>query len=241
MTTQRLQLRMTLQSDATFGRGDGVAGLVDEEIEHDDRFGLPYLRGRTLKGLLVEECANILYALARQGNPALKACEQAARTLFGSPGSTLADDGLLHVGHAQLPAVLRQAIQQDVRGGRLKPAQVLESLTAIRRQTAVDESGAPKRDSLRSMRVLLRELTLIADLTFADGATTFGANSTELALLAACALGLRRAGTGRNRGRGRLKDVQVWDASVAPPKNITPDLFKTFTKLVNPQATGGRA
>jgi hypothetical protein len=240
MTIQRLQLRITLQSDATFGRGDGVAGLVDEEIEHDDRFGLPYLRGRTLKGLLVEECANILYALMRQGNPALEACEQAARALFGSPGSTLANDGLLRVGHAQLPAVLRRAVQQDVRGGRLNPAQVLESLTAIRRQTAVDEGGAPKRESLRSMRVLLRELTLIADLTFANGAT-FDLNSTELALLAACALGLRRAGTGRNRGRGRLKDVQVWDASAAPPKNITPDLFKTFTKLVNPQATGGRA
>jgi hypothetical protein len=240
MTIQRLQLRITLQSDATFGRGDGVAGLVDEEIEHDDRFGLPYLRGRTLKGLLVEECANILYALMRQGNPALEACEQAARALFGSPGSTLADDGLLRVGHAQLPAVLRRAVQQDVRGGRLNPAQVLESLTAIRRQTAVDEGGAPKRESLRSMRVLLRELTLIADLTFANGAT-FDLNSTELALLAACALGLRRAGTGRNRGRGRLKDIQVWDASAAPPKNITPDLFKTFTKLVNPQATGGRA
>ena len=240
MTIQRLQLRVTLQSDATFGRGDGVAGLVDEEIEHDDRFGLPYLRGRTLKGLLVEECANILYALMRQGNPALEACEQAARALFGSPGSTLADDGLLRVGHAQLPAVLRRAVQQDVRGGRLNPAQVLESLTAIRRQTAVDEGGAPKRESLRSMRVLLRELTLIADLTFANGAT-FDLDSTELALLAACALGLRRAGTGRNRGRGRLKDVQVWDASAAPPKNITPDLFKTFTKLVNPQATGGRA
>jgi len=133
MTIQRLQLRITLQSDATFGRGDGVAGLVDEEIEHDDRFGLPYLRGRTLKGLLVEECANILYALMRQGNPALEACKQAARALFGSPGSTLANDGLLRVGHAQLPAVLRRAVQEDVRGGRLKPAQVLESLTAIRR------------------------------------------------------------------------------------------------------------
>jgi len=240
MNMLSLQLSITLQSDATFGRGDGVAGLVDEEIEHDDRFGLPYLRGRTLKGLLVEECANILYALMRQGNPALEACEQAARALFGSPGSTLANDGLLRVGHAQLPAVLRRAVQEDVRGGRLNPAQVLESLTAIRRQTAVDEGGAPKRESLRSMRVLLRELTLIADLTFANGAT-FDLDSTELALLAACALGLRRAGTGRNRGRGRLKDVQVWDASAAPPKNITPDLFKTFTKLVSPEVMGGRA
>jgi hypothetical protein len=29
------QLRIQLLSDATFGRGDGVAGLIDQEVEHD--------------------------------------------------------------------------------------------------------------------------------------------------------------------------------------------------------------
>lgn len=33
MTT--LELHLKLLSDATFGRGDGVAGLVDAEVEHD--------------------------------------------------------------------------------------------------------------------------------------------------------------------------------------------------------------
>ena len=64
-------IRLTLKSDATFGLGEGVAGLVDEEIEHDFETGLPFLRGRTLKGLLVEECSNILYSLERQNNGAL--------------------------------------------------------------------------------------------------------------------------------------------------------------------------
>ena len=43
-------LKMLLLSDTTFGRGDGVAGLIDQEVEHDPN-GFPYLRGRTLKGL----------------------------------------------------------------------------------------------------------------------------------------------------------------------------------------------
>ena len=43
------QLRLTLLSDATFGSGDGVAGLVDAEVQHD-YVGLPFLGGRTLKG-----------------------------------------------------------------------------------------------------------------------------------------------------------------------------------------------
>lgn len=59
-------LKFTLKSDATFGRGDGVAGMVDSEVQHDS-YGLPYLGGRTIKGLLGEECASILFALRQQG------------------------------------------------------------------------------------------------------------------------------------------------------------------------------
>ena len=229
MTPTHLQLRFTLLSDATFGRGDGVAGLVDEEIEHDTLTGLPYLRGRTLKGLLVEECANILYALQR--NPAYDALCQAARDLFGNPGSTLDDDGLLHIGHAQLPQTLRDAIATDVEAGRLSANDILESLTAIRRQTAIDNSGAPERESLRAMRVLLRDLPLQADLT-----SEAPISDHHRALLVACALGLRRAGIGRNRGRGRLGKMQLHDLLITEGETeITQKAFDKFATLVKGQ------
>lgn len=237
--TTHLQLRFTLLSDATFGRGDGVAGLVDEEIEHDTATGLPYLRGRTLKGLLVEECANILYALQhnpaydvpRQAYDVLRVLRQAARDLFGNPGSTLDDDGLLHIGHAQLPQMLRDAIAVDVRAGRLSANNVLESLTAIRRQTAVDKNGAPERESLRAMRVLLRDLPLQADLT-----SEASLDEHHLAMLVACALGLRRAGIGRNRGRGRLGKMQLHDLSITEGETeITQKAFDKFANLVKGQ------
>lgn len=226
MTTE-LRLRFTLASDATFGRGDGVAGLLDEEIEYDEATGLPFLRGRTLKGLLVEECASLLFALARQGHPRLGELQRAARRLFGNPESTLEDDGLLHVGHAQLPEDLRRAVAADVEAKRLYPADVLESLTAIRRQTSINDAGAPERGSLRAMRVLVRELTLSAEMTFDEAI-----GPTELALLAACALALRRAGTGRNRGRGRLKDVRLFKGS----EDVTDAAFRDFEKWIKPEA-----
>jgi len=229
MTPTHLQLRFTLLSDATFGRGDGVAGLVDEEIEHDTLTGLPYLRGRTLKGLLVEECANILYVL--RGNPAYNLLQQAARDLFGNPGSTLDDDGLLHIGHAQLPQTLRDAIATDVEAGRLSANDILESLTAIRRQTAIDDSGAPERESLRAMRVLLRDLPLQADLT-----SEAPISDHHRALLVACALGLRRAGIGRNRGRGRLGKMQLHDLLITEGETeITQKAFDKFATLVKGQ------
>ena len=66
MVTYRLKIK--LLSDTTFGRGDGVAGLIDQEVEHDP-YGFPYLRGRTLKGLLSEEFDNLVAVLPNQHQP----------------------------------------------------------------------------------------------------------------------------------------------------------------------------
>jgi len=221
-------LCFTLLSDATFGRGEGLAGLVDQEVDHD-QYGLPYLRGRTLKGLLNEECANILYALKQQGAD-LERWESAAQRLLGGPGSTLADDAWLRVGAARLPADLRQAVHQalEAPNATLSPADVLDSLTAIRRQTAVDEkTGVPEEGTLRAMRVVLRQTPLEARLTFLNGA-----RQNDLPLLAACVLALRRAGTGRNRGRGRLWATLHADQDKCPGDDITLQQFKIFAQEV---------
>jgi hypothetical protein len=223
-----LEIHLRLIRDATFGRGDGVAGLVDEEVEHDAITGLPFLRGRTLKGLLVEECANTLFALSRQASPALSHLQEAAKFLFGGPGSTLDDEALMHVGPALLPSELWEAVDADIRAGRLTPAMVLESLTAIRRQTAVDEgTGAPEEGSLRAMRVVLRETPLVATMRFDEPP-----DSSALGLLAACVLSLRRGGMGRNRGRG-LMTARLYDPTKpADRSDVTDAHFQSFKVLV---------
>jgi hypothetical protein len=195
--TDGLSLEITLLSDTTFGRGDGVVGLVDEEIEHDAQTGLPIIRGRTLKGLLVEACADILYAL---GNP--ETWTKEAEWLFGKSGSDLSSQAHMRIGRAELPSDLVRYVQHKVKKKEQTAAQVLESLTSVRRQTAVDEArfGVPQDRSLRSARVLMRGLTLSAPLAFDQTPT-----DRQLALLAACAAGVKRGGSGRNRGRGRLR------------------------------------
>jgi hypothetical protein len=217
-----MELHLTLKTDATFGRGDGVAGLVDEEVEYDAATGLPYVRGRTVRGLLVEECANILFALG----PRAALLTDTARELFGAAGSTLQADGILRVGAAQLPQNLRDAVEADIAAERLTPTEVLESLTAIRRQTSVDETtGAPEKGSLRSVRVLLRATELIAPLEFIRPPTDV---TKAQALLAACVLALRRGGTGRNRGRGQL-------TAYVDSVEQTATYFKAFEQAVSPQ------
>jgi hypothetical protein len=200
-------LTLTLESDATFGRGDGVAGLVDTEVEHD-RYGMPYLRGRTLKGLLAEERANILSALGDQASR----WNESAQRLLGRPGSTIEDKANMRVGNACLPSDLRAAVAVDVEAGKYTKTDVLESLTEIRRQTAMDESGVPDPGSLRAMRVVLRQTVFEASLSFTRPATR-----DNLALLAACVMALHRVGTRRNRGQGRvtarLLDTQGQDVT----------------------------
>ncbi|MDW8233853.1 MAG: RAMP superfamily CRISPR-associated protein [Roseiflexaceae bacterium] len=218
MTTYTLQFK--LQSVATFGRGDGVAGLLDEEVEHDAD-GMPFLRGRTLKGLLAEECANLLYALELHGR-AEKWRDRAYR-VFGYPGSTLKDTGLLRIGDARLPKPLRGALKAMIASGDLSADEVFESLTAIRRQTSIDEHGAPEKGSLRSLRVILPGTIFEARLEFAETP-----DDQMLALVAACVLAWRRAGSGRNRGRGRLQ-AHLIDSYGA---DITERFFRVFAREV---------
>lgn len=198
-----MRLRIELLSDSAFGRGDGVAGLVDSEVEHDTRTGLPFIKGRTVKGLLVESCADLLYALNIQGNSAEEVYKQAAQKLFGVPGSTLEDTGCLHVSAALLPDDFRQYILAQV--SQKNPThtadQMLQAFTTIRHQTAVDAAtDTPKDGSLRSIRAVLRgtvfEAVLHSDRELVD---------EDHQLLAACAAGVKWGGQNRTRGLGRLK------------------------------------
>jgi hypothetical protein len=209
-------LKIKLWSDTTFGRGDGVAGLVDQEVEHD-RYGFPYLRGRTLKGLLSEECDNLITVLPDDNQR--QQWQKIANDLFGRPGSTLDTQAKIHVGDACLPDDLRKAIaaqldaEQDRkrRDSRYKPTitstDILECLTTIRRQTAIDpEDGAPTEHSLRSARVILRELPFESKLLFEPELNKDSEDDKDiLALLAVGTLALRRIGSGRNRGRGHVQ------------------------------------
>ncbi len=191
----RYYVTLHLQSDATFGRGEGLAGLVDIEIEHDAA-GCPFLGGRSLKGMLVETWATMRYALTTER----PVWDTAAIHLFGTTGAMQTGGAGMRVGPATLPPDLHAIVKYEVARGTLQPHQILDSLTTIRRQTAMNaETGAPDRGSLRSMRVVLRGTPLIATLDFE---TT--PDEPTLALLAACVLATRRGGTGRNRGRGRL-------------------------------------
>lgn len=225
-------LSVCLKSDTSFGRGDGVPGLVDLEIEHDAA-GCPEIGGRRLKGLLVEERANLEYVL---GPARWQTWASVADELFGRSGATEAGYAHMHVGTAALPAPLRAALHAQVQAMALRRDEVLAALTTIRRQTALDaRSGAPEHGSLRAVRVLLRETQLVAPLEFSAPPS-----EAALALLAACVLAMRRGGSGRNRGRGRLQlllhQAPPTDLQAPEAAQFTRTCFDHFSRLLREAA-----
>lgn len=201
MTTQPLNLHFKLKSDTTFGRGDGVPGEVDAEVQHD-ALGLPFYGGRALKGILAMECADILFALGQEADEQGR-WWKAAASLFGQPGSMGRTTGNLTVGDATLPGGLVAAVRQAVENKKISPRQILASLTTTRAQTSNDvETGAPQDETLRTMRVVLRNTVFCSPLRFRSAP-----GPDEMALLAACVSSLRRLGTGRHRGRG---EIEAW-------------------------------
>jgi len=188
-----------LKSAAAFSSGAGLPGVADLDVVQDE-IGLPFIRGKTLKGLLAEECENILYSLRLQS----KAQDwlQVKRHLFGAPGSGLEDGGILHVGDACLPAALKLLLkhQLEKKGPDVFSTQdIAAGLTGVRRQTAMNDWGGPQADTLRATRVAVRGLVFEAAISASQKL-----EDPDWMLLCASVLALRHAGSGRNRGRGWL-------------------------------------
>ena len=182
--------------------------------------------------MLNDECSDLLFALGADVN-----WQNAARVLFGRYGSTGDEQGGLVVGDATLPEDLQEAVHADVANKNLTREDVLNSLTAIRRQTAVDpKTGAPQRETLRAMRVIVRSTQFESELNLLPRAVD---EPLALPLLAACTKALRRVGTGRNRGRGEVVAALIDENGV----DVTEDQFAAFVSRISTraQATEGKS
>jgi CRISPR/Cas system CSM-associated protein Csm3 (group 7 of RAMP superfamily) len=213
-------MQIRLFSDTTFGSGDGVAGIIDREVEKDCD-GMPYLRGRTLKGLLCEEADNLIATISE--NSIQRQWLEIADLLFGQPGSTLETQSLMYVGDACLPKAFREAVAASVAEKYITQAEVLNALTTVRRQTAIDENlGIAVDGSLRAFRVILREREFMANLRFYEKP-----QPAMLTLLTVSVLALRRAGSSRNRGLGHVQCRLFQDG-----QDITESYIKMFGKEI---------
>jgi hypothetical protein len=212
-------IQIELLSDTCFSAGVGFFGEVDTDIEQEENLGLPCIRGRTIKGLMVEECAWILQSLILCN--ASCRWNEAARSLFGASGSS--QKAQLDIGNAFLSQTFRKAVQKDIQNNVLTPHKILRSLTDIRYQTKIDrKTHAPEAHSLRNTRLTPKGLFFYSPIR---GAALL--NEDEKALLAGCVMAIRRGGIHRNRGWGKL-DLRILEPNLNDVTN------QWATPLLNP-------
>lgn len=185
------RLDIHLLSDTAAGRGEGFAGVVDIDVEHDVH-GFPFLGGKTLHGVLRDSWLR----LADQ----FPDLHEAALAVLGT-GGALAEDHVLRIGDA----VLDPRLEATVAAWATTPGRreaVLSAHTVVRTQTARARTGEPERGSLRAVRAVRRGLVLHSPLRWASEPE---ASSDELLVLVLAARASRALGLSRSRGLGRVR------------------------------------
>lgn len=165
------------------GSGQTAGADVDELVIRDVS-GLPFVPGRTLKGLLREAVANIL--LLRGGE------EGSVEELFGSESR----QGRLYFTNASLSDALRQSLRSMP---DIDPEMLYRSFSS----TAIDERGVAKEHTLRRIETAI-PCTLYGEITGIGSAD-------EEALLEEALKYVKRLGLGRSRGYGRCELSRIDD------------------------------
>ena len=157
--------------------GSGLAAGADvDALVIKDMNGLPYVPGRTLKGLL------------RDASAILSDDEKIISTVFGVSGDEVGHKtGCAFFGNATLPSTEYQYIVEQ----GLAP-----HLYQTFASTSIDENGIAKDNTLRKIETVVPCKLEGEILNIPDGAENILEEAMHF---------IKRMGTGRNRGYGRCK------------------------------------
>jgi len=157
--------------------GSGLAAGADvDALVIKDSQGLPYVPGRTLKGLL------------REAASVLSENQEAVDKTFGISGDKDGHiTGASYFGNATLPSAERQYILEQSLASHLY--QTFSS-------TRIDENGIAKDNSLRKIETVVPCKLEGEILNVPNGAEQMLEDAMHY---------IKRMGTGRNRGYGRCK------------------------------------
>lgn len=200
-------LTVSFDSEWHCGTGAGKHGGVDRTVALDDE-GLPYVPGRTLKGMWRDACERVGYAL---DDGADGQWSRLVRRLFGDPALAArkgdASRSLVHVRNGHITPAWRERVLG-------KENEILAPGLRVTRSgvTILDESGTAKPDHLRLIEFARRGLDL--DAPFSVDASQHWAIDL---LLAAGLKDLTGLGAHRRRGAGRC---QVTTTALTPTDDL---------------------
>lgn len=193
-----LTIKVTTKSAVMLGSGSGFGTLIDTDIVFDD-YGLPVFPARRLKGLLRESAEEVLEMFALSGLEGFMTAK--IEDIFGNgvQRSAVAFTDLYLPDYTETVKCLEKL--RNSYAVTVSSQSVMNCLTELRQQTAINEQGSVKRNSLRTIRVLRPDCCFAGQVTFIDAEKSIAAER----MLALACLNLRRVGSKRNRGLGEVR------------------------------------
>ena len=158
-----MKIRLELLSDAVPGSGEGLAGVIDTEIAQDE-YGLPYIPGKRIKGILRESAKEL---------KDIGEIRSDIKDIFGKEGEKWGSRFKISDGYLENYEDLRNFLAYSSIDLELKQIfnrqAVLDFFTYTRTQTAIErETGVAEEKSLRTLRVLKKRLKFYFDVNCKD-------------------------------------------------------------------------
>lgn len=180
------KIKIELLSDMCVSDGSIYNSSIDVDICHDS-YGLPYIPAKRIKGCL-RECA---LELKEWGY------DIEIDKMFGKEGN---ERGKIIIYNAYLPDRDKIIDEISKANGNIlcHPQNILKNYSYIRTQTAIDyDTGVADEKSLRTMRVINKNLVFEADVKFAE--------TDDIEKLEDCLAIFKHIGISRTRGYGEIK------------------------------------
>lgn len=163
--------------------GSGLAAGADvDALVVKDKDGLPFVPGRTIKGLFRDAVTELGYA------------EDCIIKVFGKEAKQNAKDGEQYSQAGC--AFFSNAELSKYEAAKIIKGQLTPYLFQTFASTAIDDNGIAKDGSLRRIETVV-PCTLYASIS--------GIDVTDEKMLMEAMMYIKRMGTGRNRGYGRCK------------------------------------
>lgn len=192
---QDFTVQIKLLSEAIFGSGQSVPGDIDVDVVYDE-YGIPYFKGKTFKGKVREEVENLRYIFKEAYGLDI---DEHIKNMFGESSMLEDKHGILKFSDCTLDKKIIQALKYGIKSNMFTYNEVLNSLTQTRNFTSIDKDGISKDKSLRSARVIKKDICFFCKIEIEKELSDL-----EKALLASGISSLKSIGTMESRGKGEI-------------------------------------
>lgn len=177
------RIKIELLSDLLTATGESTAFVSGAPVF--DQYGLPYIKGKTFKGLLKEATLEVLEIKGLHN--------KLADELYGS--DTLA--GSIEIDNLRISGY--ETVVRDIKRTEITRSDCISYLTRIRRQTAVEETA--KKGSLRTYKLIKKGIVSF------ETSIRYPESFNDLVQMTL--LQLRYIGLRRNRGFGKVRITEI--------------------------------